>query len=988
MSFRRNSVIVLGFLLVFTIGIHNDIDRWKNKDDVRKDSNIHIRANEFMNQLNSQNVIDSENLSWLTGYVRTYREYYNEFTRHILDLLMKKMNEFRDATFVWTEICFLQEWWEEQTAATRELLKQLVKEGRLEISPGGWVVADEASVPYTAYLDQLSEGRNWVKRNIGTLSDISFGLDQFTLSPGAAYMQHHYGIRNAVLKRLHHGIKAFMMTNRLMNFWWRQEWDKSDSCGPDRNVCSDLDLTNHARLPDLNTPEINKTIHLRYHKYNNLDDFATKLVKALHQKSEGYQHKQILLPLGDDFRYNTEADWNQQYRNTQILMRYINSQSKFKTNITFGTLQKFFDDMKTNKANTNLHYPIITGDFMPLKVKSSPFYWSGSFTTRPFLKRLGREVQESVTATDCFLALSLMKFSRNKIDINRLKYLTKNVSDCRHEVNLFQHHDAVTGTSRARVILDYETRLLKTFVQSQDLLASILLQFITETNQHAVTRNVFFVPLAHRHQHNHLIDGFNINFPDTNDTEVSLMFVNSYHRTRKHGTNMEIDVQRNKRLMVLDNHGRKVDFQEKIVTENKRRISFDVDIPALGWVIFKVVNNLKVSNQIPIKKNKQDLREHVLDETANVCENNFIKVSFPASSGSTILLCNKVDDVCVNLKVAFSHYDAPGSCFTTGMNGRLISLETDFISETKQCVFRLQNKQETIAMVATFANTSGQFGSLLQIDVISHLFNYNKAFVGELIIAIQTELNSTLYTDINGLWPSKREHRQQLQFGASVYPMTSFALLQDNERRLNVFTNAARGVTSQKPGNLAVVIDRAGPIRMSGLNEPVNDKKLSKTSLFLALEKQPTNNGEYNSLSRISILQNGLVQHPVYAFSIKDATRHIPPYYSFARKGIDILPEDVEIANFKVLVNDESAMESQSRISLSLTLYRHACYDTYEKYVNIDLRQLFSVDETLDTFSCKMESGVLVGLDMLNECRVSLKQFELLTVIITVSRNN
>ncbi|WAR13898.1 MA2A2-like protein [Mya arenaria] len=245
MSFRRNSVIVLGFLLVFTIGIqlyvnffyrsvqytahyfnikkvtgiHNDIDRLKNKDDVRKDSNIHIRANEFMNRLNSQNAIDSENLSWLTGnietkvnaqiqplpnvsrnggfedndclqvyvffhshndagYVKTYREYYNEFTRHILDLLTKKMNEFRDATFVWTEICFLQEWWEDQTAATRELLKQLVKEGRLEISPGGWVVADEASVPYTAYLDQLSEGRNWVKRNIGTLSDISLGLDQ------------------------------------------------------------------------------------------------------------------------------------------------------------------------------------------------------------------------------------------------------------------------------------------------------------------------------------------------------------------------------------------------------------------------------------------------------------------------------------------------------------------------------------------------------------------------------------------------------------------------------------------------------------------------------------------------------------------------------------------------------------------------------------------------------------------------------------------
>ncbi|WAQ94860.1 MA2A1-like protein [Mya arenaria] len=515
MSFIRNCVIVLGIVLVFTFGlqsyvnfsyiggqylsyyynitkvyskIQNDIFRRKNNDGVRKDANNHISVNEFMNQWNALDAIDSKNSSWFNskiatnehvekqrmsnesrksgfqdidrlkvyvffhshndaGYVKTYREYYHEFTRHILDLLTKKMNEFRDATFVWTEICFLQEWWKEQTAANRSLLQQVVKESRLEISPGGWVIADEATVPYTAYLDQLSEGRHWVKRNMETLSDISLDLDQFDLSAGAHYVQHHYGIRNAVVKRVHHGIKEFMMKNRLMNFWWRQASDKSgehdtfvqvepyewlsftDSCGPDRNICSDLDLTRAARLPDLNTPEINRTIHLQHHNYNNLDDFATKLVKALHQKSQGYQHKQSLLPMRDSFRYRTEDEWNHQYRNTQILMGYINSQRKFKTNIAFGSMKKFFDDLKANKENADLRYPNITEDFMPFKVDSVPSYWSGYFTTRPFLKRLGREVQVYVTATDCFLALSLMKLSRKQSNIDKRKNLTKKVTD-------------------------------------------------------------------------------------------------------------------------------------------------------------------------------------------------------------------------------------------------------------------------------------------------------------------------------------------------------------------------------------------------------------------------------------------------------------------------------------------------------------------------------------------------------------------------------
>jgi len=46
------------------------------------------------------------------------------------------------------------------------VIKRLVKDGRLEMTTGGWVMTDEATSHIYAMLDQLIEGKNPKRNNV------------------------------------------------------------------------------------------------------------------------------------------------------------------------------------------------------------------------------------------------------------------------------------------------------------------------------------------------------------------------------------------------------------------------------------------------------------------------------------------------------------------------------------------------------------------------------------------------------------------------------------------------------------------------------------------------------------------------------------------------------------------------------------------------------------------------------------------------------
>lgn len=110
-------------------------------------------------------------------------------------------------TFIWTEICFLELWWENSTEEQHKILKQLVNEGRVEIMSGGWVMTDEAAAHIYAMVDQLVEGHQWVKTHLNVTPSSSWSIDPFGHGSTMPYLYGTADFDGAIIQRIHYGWK-------------------------------------------------------------------------------------------------------------------------------------------------------------------------------------------------------------------------------------------------------------------------------------------------------------------------------------------------------------------------------------------------------------------------------------------------------------------------------------------------------------------------------------------------------------------------------------------------------------------------------------------------------------------------------------------------------------------------------------------------------------------------------------------------------------
>ncbi len=186
---------------------------------------------------------------------------------------------------------------------------------------------------------------------------------------------------------------------------------------------------------------------------------AEMLLDQYRKKSQVFEHNVLLIPLGEDFRYETKAETHDQFENYERLMQYMNLNKEMNVQIKFGTVGDYFDLVNKKNAEKGLKPKSLSGDFFTY-ADQMDHYWSGHYTSRPFSKKLSRIAEHYLRSADILFSICNLVQAKSEAKFSKAKYveLFNQLSLARKDVSLFQHHDAIAGTSMQFVVEDYENR--------------------------------------------------------------------------------------------------------------------------------------------------------------------------------------------------------------------------------------------------------------------------------------------------------------------------------------------------------------------------------------------------------------------------------------------------------------------------------------------------------------------------------------------------
>ncbi|XP_060536226.1 alpha-mannosidase 2-like [Cylas formicarius] len=811
------------------------------------------------------------------GWIKTVDEYYITQTKHILDNMLQKLPEDRRRKFIWAEISYFSMWWEELDQDQQEILKRLLYNNQLEIVTGGWVMNDEANSHWVSITHQLAEGHQWLKKNLNYTPVSSWSIDPFGMSLTQPALLKKSGFQNMLIQRVHYSVKKELASRQQLEFKWRQLWDgtgESDlfthlmpfysydiphTCGPDPKICCQFDfkrLPNHGLHCPWKVPPQSIT-------ERNVEARAELLLDQYRKKSKLFKTNVLLVPLGDDFRYDHPTEWDVQFENYQKLFDYMNANLNLNVQAQFGTLTDYFRAVRKEKSESE--FPTLSGDFFTYADRDD-HYWSGYYTSRPFYKRMDRVLLGYLRAAETIHTLTHhSKKTGSDWVIAKDNGLEHLLAFARQALALFQHHDAITGTAKEHVVVDYGKRLLSSIHNCQkviQLCANILLESVGTDGPYE--QDVAYYNFEDVwHSHNNLPERLQITIGLPNLPTKKIVIYNSLSFTRHEVLTFYVNTPF---IEVYDFQNKRMKCQVapifeygSTMSQTKYELAFIANIPAFGVVSYTITSvwednkpnetefaSVKVYNQyggvITPKGFKVDLSpsasEFTLQNARVTASFNKLGLLKALKSGTTTVPVH-LDFAKYGVRQRHNTERSGAYLFLPDGDAVPLKVENTIVNVIEGPIMSSVTVQlPYVHHKAVLYSTPGADSLGIEIQNLVKIENTNNF---ELCMRLSTNINSTdeFYTDLNGYQMLKRKRFKKLPLQANYYPIPTKAYIEDKKTRLTIVTGSPLGGSSLSEGQLEIMLDR----RLNqddnlGLGQGVLDNHPTKHMFRILLERK------------------------------------------------------------------------------------------------------------------------------------------------------
>lgn len=414
------------------------------------------------------------------GWLVTEDSYYygcNSFKTHSVDTIISNivsslvMNPTRRS--IYAEVGFLKMWWDDQHENARQLLKELVQSGRLEIVNGGWSMPDEACPHYNEMMNDFITGHEFLTKELGILPRTAYQIDPFGHSAEYANLVIQLGYTNLIINRIHHKDRENRRRAKEMEFFWSPYNNTSRIFthilynhygSPDRLAFDDT-LFN-----DMTQPFVDREDSPCY----TATYFQDILLERVNTWKNSYKTSHVMMLFGNDF---TLSLGHRVFNNLDRLIKHFDKNSHLGVKVRYSTISEYLAEVRRENKVWNLK----TGDFFPY-ADNEHSYWSGYYSSRSWLKENIVKTGRFVRNLDRMLAINYL--DRKAGTRGQVEHSIEKIRSLREYLGIVMHHDAVSGTASNEVSLTYNNRLRQRKTELDGLVSELIshnseIQFIS-----------------------------------------------------------------------------------------------------------------------------------------------------------------------------------------------------------------------------------------------------------------------------------------------------------------------------------------------------------------------------------------------------------------------------------------------------------------------------------------------------------------------------